>query len=224
MDIEIFNQQAAAMGVSLAQPQLQQLHLFAQLLRKWNKTFNLVSRRDIRRLEQRHLLDSLTALPFLQPGKVLDIGSGAGLPGIPLAVAAPDSNFTLCDRRTRPTRFLYQVVQALALDNVSVVTSDVKQLLQAQDRFHTVVARGVATAPVVWDMVQSLLDPAGCVVVFERTQQQRETQPDKGTQGLGEAELADKRMFENNNIRMTRHSVDIPGLAIAHSLLVLERA
>ena len=80
---------------------------YAALLEKWNKSFNLISRQDIARLGARHLLDSLSGTLLLQGKYVLDLGSGAGLPGVPLAIAAPHRHFLLCDRSQRRIRFLH---------------------------------------------------------------------------------------------------------------------
>ena len=192
--------------MTLNDAQADQLVLYADLLIKWNKTFNLVSRTDIRRLGARHLLDSLAPLNLLRGSRVMDLGSGAGLPGIPLAVAVPQSAFLLCDRSERRIRFLQQVVRELALSNVEVWLGDIGSENLDVAAFDTVVARGVATAPIVWDMVHAHLAEKGCVLVYESTQ--------------SELELVD--LPQNHELRTTRHNFDIPGLGKSHSVVCME--
>ena len=92
----------------------------------------------------RHLLDSLVILPYLHGNKILDVGTGAGLPGIPLAIAAPEKEFVLLDSNSKKTRFVNQVVSELGLENVSVVHSRIEQFQNA-DGFDTITARAFAT-------------------------------------------------------------------------------
>ena len=99
---------------------------FLALLARWNRVYNLTAVDDPDAMVQRHLLDSLAAVPFLSGATFLDVGSGAGLPGIPLAIWMPDRHFTLLDRSARKTRFLTQVKIELRLDNVQVVHSRVE--------------------------------------------------------------------------------------------------
>ncbi len=143
------------------------LHRYAALLRRWNRAFNLVSRRDEAELERRHLLDSLVAAPFLRGPRVLDLGSGAGLPGIPLAVARPALAFVLADRRARRTRFLEEAVAALGLENVRVATVDVRRWEEGRGAFGTVVARAVAPLPELAALARPLLAPEGRLVAIK---------------------------------------------------------
>lgn len=114
------------MGVSLSQEQQTLLLDYLALLLKWNKAYNLTAVRDAREMVSRHLLDSLSVLPFVTAGSsadasVLDVGTGPGLPGIPLAIALPDQAFILLDSNGKKTRFLFQVQMTLKLDNIRVV-------------------------------------------------------------------------------------------------------
>lgn len=94
---------------------------YVALLHKWNRVYNLTSVRDPLAMIDRHLIDSLTIAPYLQGQRVLDVGTGAGLPGIPLALHRPELQFTLLDSNGKKTRFLQQVVAELSLANVQVV-------------------------------------------------------------------------------------------------------
>ena len=188
--------------------QVGRLVAYAELLIKWNKAVNLISRKDIGRLGSRHLLDSLASQPLLRGDHVLDLGSGAGLPGIPLAIVSTQIEFTLCDRSERRTRFLQHVVRELALANVQVKSGEIQRLPVADPPFDCVLARGVATGPVVWDMVLAQLAPKGRVLVYESTQ----------------SDLQNIELPQLDGVRISRHEFDIPGLEQTHSILCMESA
>ena len=119
----------AAMNLSLSDSQQQQLLAFLALLNKWNKAYNLTAVRDPDEMVSRHLLDSLSVVPFVAEGgrNWLDVGSGGGMPGVPLAIMFPELAFTLLDSNGKKTRFLTQVKLELKLANVDVVHSRVEQ-------------------------------------------------------------------------------------------------
>ena len=137
------------------------LTAFAELLKSWNKAFNLVSRQDINRLQTRHIDDALRLLPQLtRPGRLLDIGSGAGLPGIVLAIAEPSRPVVVLDRSERKCRFLTQAVAELDLQNVEVVCEDAASYAPPE-RFAYVVSRAVASADTVWKWAEPVLEKQG---------------------------------------------------------------
>ncbi|WP_273210184.1 16S rRNA (guanine(527)-N(7))-methyltransferase RsmG [Marinobacter subterrani] len=111
----------AAMDISLNDGQQQQLLAFLGLLNKWNRAYNLTAVRDEREMVSRQLLDSLSILPRVTTDHLLDVGAGGGLPGIPLAIALPETQFTLLDSNGKKTRFLNQCVLELGLGNVEVI-------------------------------------------------------------------------------------------------------
>ena len=117
---KLLQQGLREMGLNLAAPVQKKLLNFLKLLEKWNRAYNLTAIRDPEQMVPRHLLDSLTVLPYLQGSRVLDIGTGAGLPGIPLALARPDLEFTLLDSNAKKTRFATQALHELGLKNVVV--------------------------------------------------------------------------------------------------------
>jgi 16S rRNA (guanine527-N7)-methyltransferase len=98
-------QGCAKLGLSLSAATLKQLQDYLQLLQKWNKTYNLTAIRDAEQMVNHHLLDSLAVLPHLWPRRWLDVGCGAGLPGLVLAIARPDWEFTLLDSNSKKTSF-----------------------------------------------------------------------------------------------------------------------
>lgn len=114
------------MGVESRASQRQALTDYLGLLQRWNGVYNLTAVRDPQQLVGRHLLDSLAILPWIDTGPVLDVGTGAGLPGIPLAVMRPELEFVLLDANGKKTRFVQQAVTALGLDNVAVVRERVE--------------------------------------------------------------------------------------------------
>lgn len=123
----------AAMNLSLSDSQQQQLLAFLALLNKWNKAYNLTAVRDPDEMVSRHLLDSLSVVPFVAEGgrNWLDVGSGGGMPGVPLAIMFPELAFTLLDSNGKKTRFLTQVKLELKLANLEVVHSRVEQFQPA---------------------------------------------------------------------------------------------
>ena len=109
------------------------------LLQKWNKAYNLTAIRDPHDMVVLHLLDSLTVLPYLRGTAVLDVGTGAGLPGIPLAIAHPDVAFTLLDTNGKKTRFIEYAVRQLGLANVRVEKLRIEEYAPP-DKFTTIVS------------------------------------------------------------------------------------
>lgn len=119
-------QGARELGVLLTDEQQKLLLDYLALLKKWNKAYNLTAVRDPNEMVSRHLLDSLSVLPFVQGNNWLDVGSGGGMPGVILAIMQPEAQFTLLDSNGKKTRFLTQVKLELGLDNLQVVNSRVE--------------------------------------------------------------------------------------------------
>ncbi|SDH24983.1 16S rRNA (guanine527-N7)-methyltransferase [Pseudomonas flavescens] len=125
---EELQQGARELGVTLSEQQHQQLLAYLALLIKWNKAYNLTAVRDPNEMVSRHLLDSLSVVPFVVEAgdNWLDVGSGGGMPGIPLAILFPERRFTLLDSNGKKTRFLMQVKLELKLANLDVIHSRVE--------------------------------------------------------------------------------------------------
>jgi len=133
---------------------------YLALLAKWNRAYNLTAVRDPAAMVSRHLLDSLVIAPHIQGQRLIDVGTGAGLPGIPLAILLPQREFHLLDSNGKKTRFLFQVKTALRLDNMSVHHARVESF-QAAEPFDAVLSRAFAS---LQDMVagcRQLLAPQG---------------------------------------------------------------
>lgn len=176
---------------------------FVALLAKWNRAYNLTAVREPAAMIPRHLLDSLAVLPHLQGPRVLDVGSGAGLPGIPLALAQPDMQFTLLDSNGKKTRFMTQAVTELGLPNVSVVQSRVEDY-QAPDRFDSVITRAFAAVADVIATTGRLCAPQGQLLLM------------KGTYPITELEALPNSYTLRDAIRL-----QVPGLDAERHLLVI---
>ncbi|HKK06605.1 MAG TPA: 16S rRNA (guanine(527)-N(7))-methyltransferase RsmG [Gammaproteobacteria bacterium] len=134
----------AALGLDLPVPVRERLLDYVALLAKWNRVYNLTAVRRPEQMIARHLLDSLAVLPYLRPTRILDVGSGAGLPGIPLALAREDCSFVLLDSNRKKTRFMTQAAAELGLENVEVVTARIADYRPATP-FDTIVSRAYAS-------------------------------------------------------------------------------
>ncbi|MGC2164669.1 MAG: 16S rRNA (guanine(527)-N(7))-methyltransferase RsmG [Gallionella sp.] len=124
----------------LSADQRDSLLKYIALLHKWNKVYNLTAIREPRQMLCNHLLDSLAVIPHLWPGRWLDVGCGAGLPGVVLAVAQPGWKFTLLDSNSKKTSFVNQAIIELDLRNIEVRCSRV-ELWQTNDKFDGVISR-----------------------------------------------------------------------------------
>ncbi|MGC0859766.1 16S rRNA (guanine(527)-N(7))-methyltransferase RsmG [Pantoea agglomerans] len=133
-----------AAGISLTDQQKQQLVAYVGLLDKWNKAYNLTSVRDPQQMLVRHILDSIVVAPHLQGSRFIDVGTGPGLPGIPLAIVMPDAHFTLLDSLGKRVRFLRQVQHELGLTNITPVQSRV-EAFPAEPPFDGVISRAFAS-------------------------------------------------------------------------------
>ncbi|MEG3129078.1 16S rRNA (guanine(527)-N(7))-methyltransferase RsmG [Pantoea cypripedii] len=133
-----------AANISLSDQQKQQLVGYVELLHKWNKAYNLTSVRDPQQMLVRHILDSIVVEPHLQGDRFIDVGTGPGLPGIPLAIVRPQAHFTLLDSLGKRVRFLRQVQHELGLTNVTPVQSRVEEF-PAEPPFDGVISRAFAS-------------------------------------------------------------------------------
>jgi 16S rRNA (guanine527-N7)-methyltransferase len=149
-----------ALGLSLAAPARSSLLEYCDLLIKWNHTFNLTAIDDPEQIISHHLLDSLAILPHLPDGRVIDVGTGAGLPGIPLAIARPQQNFVLLDSNGKKTRFLVQAVGQLGLENVEIVNQRVEDFRPAE-LFGVIVSRAFSSLRQFLVDCDHLLSPEG---------------------------------------------------------------
>lgn len=131
-------------GISLTDHQKTLLVDYVDMLHKWNKAYNLTSVRDPAEMVVRHILDSIVVAPYLQGQRFIDVGTGPGLPGIPLAIVLPDAHFTLLDSLGKRVRFLRQVQHELKLENITPVQSRV-EAYPSEPPFDGVISRAFAS-------------------------------------------------------------------------------
>ena len=131
-------------GISLTDHQKNQLVAYVDMLHKWNKAYNLTSVRDPNEMLIRHILDSVVVAPHLVGSRFIDVGTGPGLPGIPLSIVLPDAHFTLLDSLGKRVRFLRQVQHELGLTNITPVQSRVEDF-PAEPPFDGVISRAFAS-------------------------------------------------------------------------------
>lgn len=167
---ERWQQQLAAglerMELHLEADQRQTLVAYLTLLMKWNRAYNLTAVRDPQAVVSRQLLDSLAVLPLLTGRRMLDLGSGPGLPGVPLAVARPDIEMTLLDANSKKCRFLQQVKLELAIANVEIVCARVEHY-RPRRPFELVVSRAFAGLREMYASASALLAPKGTMLALK---------------------------------------------------------
>ena len=142
--VALWQQGLAALNCELDDAQLEKLQAYLSLLQRWNKVYNLTAVRDPHQMLSLHIWDSLSVAMLIQGEHCLDVGSGAGLPGIPLAILYPQRKFVLLDTNGKKTRFIQQAVLELGLPNVVVVQSRVEQW-RPEHKFTAIVSRAFAS-------------------------------------------------------------------------------
>jgi 16S rRNA (guanine527-N7)-methyltransferase len=156
----LLNKGLQTLSLSASDRQCAQLLAYIQLLDKWNRHFNLTSVRAPVEMVSRHLLDSLSIYPYLHGDRIIDVGTGAGLPGIPLSVMAPENSFFLLDSNQKKQVFVSQVVKSLSLKNVQCVHATVKTY-QPEQKFSTIVTRAFAPVAHMIELTAHLLADDG---------------------------------------------------------------
>jgi 16S rRNA (guanine527-N7)-methyltransferase len=159
------------LGLELS-PQVQQKLLdYVALLQKWNKVYNLTSIRNAEQMISHHLLDSLAVLPHLWPGKWLDVGCGAGLPGLVLAIARPEWEFSLLDSNSKKTSFVQQAIIELGVQNVKVCCARVEEM-PTEEKYDGIISRAFADTAVFVTITRHLLAEKGNWAAMKGTPEQ----------------------------------------------------
>ncbi len=149
-----------ALGLTLDREAQQRLLDYVALIEKWNRVYNLTAIREPEKMVSHHLLDSLAVAPHLHAKRLLDVGSGAGLPGIPLALANPDTHVTLLDSNHKKAAFLNQAVIELKLENAEVCSERVESW-RTQNRFDVIISRAFSDMGEFVRITRRLLAPGG---------------------------------------------------------------
>jgi len=194
------------LGLALQASQRKQLLTYLHLLAKWNEVYNLTAIRDAHEMLSHHLLDALSIVPHVSGPRVLDVGSGAGLPGIPVAVTRPDCEVTLLDSSQKKTAFLQQVVIELELSNAAVRSTRV-ETWQTHERFDVITSRAFSELAEFVGQAQHLLAARGVFAAM------------KGA--YPEAEI--ERLPHGFRVRAVKR-LAVPGLAAERHLVLVERA
>ncbi|HEX8915207.1 MAG TPA: 16S rRNA (guanine(527)-N(7))-methyltransferase RsmG [Humisphaera sp.] len=167
----LWTQLAARAAVALSEAQVAQLHRYLDLLIEANQTMNLTRITDRDQAERLHVGDALTLLPYLPAGHcmIADLGSGGGVPGIPLAIARPNARFLLVESTKKKAAFLWQTIEALGLTNVEVSDSRVEDLGHSEQRarYDVVTARAVALMPWLIEWAVPLLKFRGSLLAMK---------------------------------------------------------
>ena len=189
------------MGVDLADSTLQTLVNYLTMLQKWNKAYNLTAIRDVEQMIHLHILDSLAVLPFITGQKIIDVGTGPGLPGMILAICLPQKQFTLLDSNGKKTRFLTQVAMELGITNVVVANERVEQHPH-QGEYDHVVSRAFASLVDMINWTLPLPNESGNFLAMKGTY------PEAEIQALPDSVQVDKVVaLQVTNVAAERHLV-----------------
>lgn len=154
------------LGLALPANAAERLLAYIALLAKWNRTYNLTAIREPLAMVSQHLLDSLAVVAELPPGALVDVGAGAGLPGIPIAIAQPDRAVTLNDASSKKGAFLRQAIMELGLTNVRVHVGRVEEW-RPQPLFAVAICRGFAALPQFLATCRHLVNADGVLVAMK---------------------------------------------------------
>lgn len=205
--VDLIERGGAELGVSLPAGASDRLARFLALIRKWNRGQNLTAVTEPVEMVSRHVLDSLAGLPWVRGERVLDVGSGAGLPGIPLAVARPGWRIVLLDSRGKRIQFLRYVKQDLALDNVEIVQARFEKY-PPERNFDTLTARAFAAFPGLMDGAWPFITAGARLVVW------------KGNDPTVEMETT----LADQPVCYAVHALRVPGVDAARHIAVVESA
>ena len=196
---------AGQLGVSLSEPQSSQLLCYLTLLNKWNKAYNLTAVRNPEEMLTRHLIDSLSIVPWVKGENIIDVGTGPGLPGIPLAILFPETRFTLLDSNGKKTRFLTQCKLEMGLDNITVVHGRVEEF-QPQDPFDQIISRAFSAIENMVSWCSHLVDDRGQFLAMKGLFPEEEL-----------TSLPDGYKVEES------HSLDVPGSDGERHLIIIRK-
>jgi len=188
---------AELMDIALSDNQVNQLLTYHELIIKWNKVYNLSAIRDPIESIKKHLLDSLSILSFIKPGLLLDVGSGAGLPGIVIAIMKPKTNVFTIDSVGKKCRFMQTVKTELSLENLTVINNRV-EAFSYEEAFPQIVSRAFSSAVDTLDKTQHLISTDGSYLLMK-------------------GDNVDQENIENMNSRV--HILKVPFVSDKRSLL-----
>ncbi|MCQ3035277.1 MAG: 16S rRNA (guanine(527)-N(7))-methyltransferase RsmG [Bacilli bacterium] len=156
-------------GIKISDEQLTMFSTYSKMLKEWNEKFNLTAITDEEEIIEKHFLDSLILGKYvnLSNKKVLDIGTGAGFPGIPLAILFPNANISLSDSNGKKITFLNEVVKELNLKNVTVIQSRIEDMAKFKDQFDYVTARALKALNILIELAIPLCKVHGSLIAYK---------------------------------------------------------
>lgn len=196
---------AEKLDLNLSNPQIDALLGYLSLMHKWNKAYNLTSVRDPKEMLQKHILDSLAVAPYIHSKSYIDVGTGPGLPGIPLSIVCPSASFTCLDSLGKRVRFMKQVVHELKLTNVEPIQSRVEQH-QPDKPYDGVLSRAFASLSDMLTWCEHLIDSSGEFLALKGQYPQDE--------------LAD---IPDNIALVSTHKLEVPYMVGERNLIVLKK-
>jgi len=211
---------AQELRIGLKSEQVDALRLYQQELIAWNERFNLTAITDDLGIQIRHFLDSLSCLLALEPGeqfggkRIIDVGTGAGFPGIPLKIICPTIRLTLLEATAKKVQFLEHIVAQLALQNVAVIHGRAEELghdPQHREQYHWAVARAVADLPVLIEYLLPLVQVSGRVIA------------QKGESAPAEAQRSEWAFTQLGGQLRRLVPVDLRGLAETRYLVLVDK-
>lgn len=191
--------------IRYTEQQVEQWLGYVSLLNKWNSAYNLTSVRDPLEMVTRHLLDSLSIAPYLKVDQLIDVGTGPGLPGIPLAIAYPDKQFSLLDSNGKRARFMQQAKVQLKLSNITIFQSRVEEH-QPKKPYQAVLSRAFASLSDMIQWTSHLCDKTGCFMAMKGQY------PDEEINDLPKA----YRVIES-------HQLSLPGSDVERHLVIISK-
>ena len=191
---------AELMQINLSDKQISQLLSYLTLLLKWNRTYNLSAIRDPIESVKKHLLDSLSIIPHLKPGRLLDVGSGAGLPGIVISIMLPEIEVSVIDSVGKKCRFMQVVKTELQLENLTIINSRVESF-EKNNYYNQITSRAFAGVDKTIQLTEHLL-------------------ADNGIYLLMKGDYIKEKDIEKLNV--TIHSLSVPFIAETRSVLEIK--
>jgi 16S rRNA (guanine527-N7)-methyltransferase len=198
----VVQQGIAKLGIRLTESSLTRLLDFISILLKWNRIYNLTAIRNPEDIVLRHILDSFSIVPYIKGARIIDVGTGAGFPGIPCALALPDHQFILLDSNGKKTRFLTYAVVSLGVSNVEVVQARVEKYAPSYC-FNTVTARAFAPLENIIVQTRHLCCAGGQILVMK-----------------GRYPAAELEEVTQNDVKV--YKLDVPGLNEQRHLVCIE--
>lgn len=163
---KILTEGIEALNLTLSEEKQEKLLLYITEFEKWNRAYNLSSVRSIDKMVERHLLDSLSVAPHIMGTRLADVGTGGGLPGVPLAIIFPEKKFTLIDSNGKKTRFIFHIKNLLHLENLEVFNVRVESY-KPEIKFDAVISRAFASLKDMTDNCAHLLTPQGVFLAMK---------------------------------------------------------